>query len=76
VFLGGKGTANEITKMACIRFFHIRSFIVDSVYVTRGVNTPNPRAGDLEIRLSFSGETRTVAIWPYVIKKFQGTVLQ
>jgi 6-phospho-3-hexuloisomerase len=75
VFLGGKGTASEIAKMAGIRLFHIKSFLGDNVYVTRGVNTPRPRAGDLEILLSFTGETKPVVIWADVMKKFKGTVL-
>jgi D-arabinose 5-phosphate isomerase GutQ len=74
VFLGGKGTANEIAKMTGVRLFHIKSFLGDNVYITRGVNTPHPRAGDLEILLSFSGETRPVIIWADVLKKFAGTV--
>jgi 6-phospho-3-hexuloisomerase len=74
VFLGGKGTANEIAKMTGVRLFHIKSFLGDNVYITRGVNTPHPRAGDLEILLSFSGETRPVIIWADVFKKFAGTV--
>jgi D-arabinose 5-phosphate isomerase GutQ len=74
VFLGGKGTANEIAKMTGVRLFHIKSFLGDNVYITRGVNTPHPRAGDLEILLSFSGETRPVVIWADVLKKFGGTV--
>ena len=74
VFLGGKGTANEIMKMTGVRLFHIKSFLGDNVYITRGVNTPHPRAGDLEILLSYSGETRPVIIWADVIKKFAGTV--
>jgi 6-phospho-3-hexuloisomerase len=45
------------------------------VYVTRGVNTPHPRAGDLEILLSSSGETKPVILWCDVMKKFNGTVL-
>jgi D-arabinose 5-phosphate isomerase GutQ len=75
VFLGGKGTANEIAKMTGVRLFHIKSFLGDNVYVTRGVNTPHPRAGDLEILMSFSGETKPVIIWADVMKKFNGTVL-
>jgi len=75
VFLGGKGTANEISKMTGVRLFHIKSFLGDNVYVTRGVNTPHPRAGDLEILLSYSGETRPVLLWADVMKKFNGTVL-
>jgi len=74
VFLGGKGTANEIAKMTAVRLFHIKSFLGDNVYVTRGVNTPHPRAGDLEILLSYSGETKPVIIWAEVMKKFNGTV--
>jgi 6-phospho-3-hexuloisomerase len=75
VFIGGKGTANEIAKMTGIRLFHIKSFLGDNVYVTRGVNTPHPRAGDLEILMSFSGETKPVILWADVMKKFNGNVL-
>ncbi len=74
VFLGGKGTANEIAKMTGVRLFHIKSFLGDNVYITRGVNTPHPRAGDLEILMSYSGESKPVLIWADVLKKFNGTV--
>jgi 6-phospho-3-hexuloisomerase len=75
VFLGGKGTANEIAKMAGVRLFHMKTFLGDNVFMTRGVNTPHPRAGDLEILLSFSGETKPVILWCDVLKQFNGTVL-
>jgi len=75
VFLGGKGTANEIVKMTGVRLFHIKGFMGDNVYIARGVNTPHPRAGDLEILVSFSGETRPVIIWRDVFKKLNGIVL-
>src|SRR5512139_3458644 len=75
LFMGGKGTADQIAKMTAIRLFHMKSFLGDGVYVTRGVNTPHPRAGDLEILLSFSGETKPVLIWCDVMKKFNGNVL-
>lgn len=75
VFIGGKGTANEIAKMTGVRLFHIKSFLGDNVYVTRGVNTPHPRAGDLEVLLSYTGETKPVVLWADVMKKFNGTVL-
>jgi 6-phospho-3-hexuloisomerase len=75
VFLGGKGTANEIAKMTGVRLFHIKSFLGDNVFITRGVNTPRPRAGDLEVLLSFSGETKPVLIWADVMKQFNGSVL-
>lgn len=75
VFLGGKGTANEILKMSGVRLFHIKGFMGDNVYVARGVNTPHPRAGDLEILVSFSGETKPVIIWRDIFKKLNGIVL-
>ena len=75
VFLGGKGTANQIAKMTGVRLFHMKGFLGDNVFVTRGVNKPHPRAGDLEILMSFSGETKPVVIWCDVMKQFNGTVL-
>ncbi len=75
VFLGGKGTANEIVKMTGVRLFHIKGFLGDNVYIARGVNTPHPRAGDLEILVSFSGETKPVINWCEVFKKLNGIVL-
>ncbi len=75
LFLGGKGTANEIIKMAAVRLFHIKGFLGDNVYIARGVNTPRPRAGDLEILLSFSGETKPVISWCDVFQKLNGLVL-
>lgn len=74
VFLGGKGTANEIVKMAAIRLFHIKGFLGDNVYTARGVNTPHPRAGDLEILVSYSGETKPVISWCDIFQKLRGTV--
>ena len=75
VFIGGKGTANQIANMTAIRLFHIKSFLGDNVYVTRGVNTPHPRAGDLEILLSYTGESKSVILWADVMKKLNGNVL-
>ncbi len=75
VFLGGKGTANEVVKMTAIRLFHIKGFLGDNVYTARGVNTPHPRAGDLEILMSFSGETKPVINWCNVFKKLNGIVV-
>jgi D-arabinose 5-phosphate isomerase GutQ len=75
VFLAGKGTANEIVKMTAIRLFHIKSCLSDNVYTARGVNTPRPRAGDLEILVSFSGETKPLIAWCDTFKKLNGIVL-
>ncbi|MCW4055396.1 MAG: SIS domain-containing protein [Candidatus Bathyarchaeota archaeon] len=75
VFLGGKGTANEVVKMTGVRLFHIKGFLGDNVYIARGVNTPHPRAGDLEILVSYSGETRPVINWLEIFKKLNGTTM-
>jgi len=75
VYLGGRGTANEIAKMTGIRLFHIKTALGDNVFMTRGVNTPHPRAGDLEILISYSGESKPVLIWCNVLKKFNGVVM-
>jgi len=75
VFLGGKGTANEIARMTGVRLFHIKSFLGDNVFISRGVNTPRPRAGDLEILVSFSGETKPIIVWCDIFKESKGIVL-
>jgi len=75
VFLGGRGTANQIAKMTGIRLFHIKSFLGDNVFMARGVNTPRPRAGDLEILISYSGESKPILLWCDALKKFNGSVL-
>lgn len=75
VYLGGRGTANEIAKMTGIRLFHIKTALGDNVFMTRGVNTPHPRAGDLEILISYSGESKPVLIWCDTLKKFNGVVM-
>jgi 6-phospho-3-hexuloisomerase len=75
VFLGGRGTASEIVKMVAIRLFHIKNTLGDYVHIARGVNTPPPRSGDLEILLSYSGETKPVITWCDTVKEMNGTVL-
>jgi len=75
VFLGGRGTANQIAKMTGIRLFHIKSFLGDNIFMARGVNTPRPRAGDIEILISYSGESTPVLLWCDALKKFNGSVL-
>jgi D-arabinose 5-phosphate isomerase GutQ len=75
VFLGGKGTAKEIAKMTGIRLFHIKSFLGDNVFMARGVNTPRPRAGDVEILISYTGEAKHALLWCDALKKYNGSVL-
>ena len=61
--------------MTAVRLVHIKNTLGDNVYITRGVNTPPPRPGDLEILLSYSGETKPVISWCDIVKKMSGTVL-
>ena len=75
VFLGGRGTAEEVAKMTAVRLFHIKKSLGDDVYIARGVNTPHPRAGDLEILISYSGRTKPVVGWCNRFKGLGGTVL-
>ncbi len=74
IFLGGRGTAEEVAKMTAVRLFHIKKFLGDDVYIARGVNTPHPRAGDLEILISYSGKTKPVVGWCNRFKGLGGTV--
>ena len=75
VFLGGRGTAEEVAKMTAVRLFHIKKSLGDDVYIARGVNTPHPRAGDLEILISYSGRTKPVVGWCNRFRGLGGTVL-
>jgi D-arabinose 5-phosphate isomerase GutQ len=75
VFLGGRGTAEEVAKMTAVRLFHIKKFLGDDIYIARGVNTPHPRAGDLEILISYSGRTKPVVGWCNRFRGLGGTVL-
>ena len=75
VFLGGRGTAEEVAKMTAVRLFHIKKSLGDDVYIARGVNTPHPRAGDLEILVSYSGRTKPVVGWCNRFRGLGGTVL-
>ena len=74
VFLGGRGTAEEVAKMTAVRLFHLKKFLGDNVYVARGVNTPHPRAGNLEILISYSARTKPVVGWCNRFKGLGGTV--
>jgi len=61
--------------MTAVRLFHIKKSLGDDVYVARGVNTPHPRAGDLEILISYSGKTKPVIGWANRFRSLGGTVL-
>ena len=60
--------------MTVIRLAHIKKFLGDNVYIVRGVNTPRPRAGDLEILVSYSGETKSVVNWCNIFRDLKGVV--
>jgi 6-phospho-3-hexuloisomerase len=75
MFMGGRETAEEVAKMIAVRLFHVKKFLGDNVYISRGVNTPRPRVGDLQILISYSGETRPVVNWAGTFRKLGGTVL-
>jgi len=61
--------------MTAVRLFHIKKSLGDDVYVARGVNTPHPRAGDLEILISYSGKTKPVVGWASMFRCLGGAVL-
>lgn len=74
VFLGGRGTSDEVAKMTAIRLTHVKSPLGDNVYRARGVNTPHPRAGDFQILISYSGETESVLRWCQDFRRDSGIV--
>lgn len=63
VFVGGRGSADEVAEMTVIRLSHVKYAIGDHVYQARGPNTPRPRPGDVGILISYSGETPSVVRW-------------
>lgn len=63
VFIGGRGSSDEVATMLVIRLNHVKYAIGDHVYKARGSNTPRPRMGDLGIMISCSGETPAVLKW-------------
>ncbi len=72
VYGASKGTGDQVAKMSLIRLHHIKHFLGDNVYVARGINTPRPRAGDIQISVSYSGETETVVAWERRFKELGG----
>ena len=68
VFIGGRGSSDEVATMLVIRLNHVKYAIGDHVYKARGSNTPRPRRGDLGILISCSGETPAVLKWAQDLK--------
>jgi len=68
VFVGGRGSADEVAEMTVIRLSHVKYAIGDHVYQARGANTPRPRPGDVGILISYSGETPSVVRWAKTLR--------
>jgi 6-phospho-3-hexuloisomerase len=69
VFRNSKGTGDEVAKMTLIRLDHVKRALGDSVYI---MNPPRPRAGDFQLSISYSGETKTVVNISRIFRKLGG----
>jgi len=69
VFVGGRGSGDEVAEMTVIRLSHVKYAIGDHVYQARGPNTPRPRPGDIGILISCSGETPSVVRWAKTLRR-------
>ncbi|GBC71049.1 3-hexulose-6-phosphate isomerase [Candidatus Calditenuaceae archaeon HR02] len=74
-FLAGLGSSQEVARMTGVRLGHVKRAIGDHVYVAGDTNVPPPRAGDVLIAISHSGETEVVASWCRTFKKMGGYVV-
>ncbi|MEM0481324.1 MAG: SIS domain-containing protein [Nitrososphaerota archaeon] len=74
-FLAGLGSSQEVARMTGVRLGHVKRAIGDHVYVAGDTNVPPPRAGDILIAISHSGETEVVASWCRTFKKMGGYVV-
>ncbi|MCS7142849.1 MAG: hypothetical protein NZ920_03525 [Aigarchaeota archaeon] len=73
-FLAGLGSSREVARMTAVRLGHVKRAIGDQVYVAGDASTPSPRAGDLLLVISQSGEIEVVAAWCKNFKKMGGVV--
>lgn len=62
-FFVGLGSGREVARMTAVRVGHVKRALGDQIYVAGESNTPAPRAGDVLIVVSHSGETEIVAGW-------------
>jgi len=62
-FFVGLGSGREVARMTAVRVGHVKRAIGDQIYVAGESNTPAPRAGDVLVVISHSGETEIVAGW-------------
>jgi 6-phospho-3-hexuloisomerase len=71
--IGGLGPARNVAKMTAIRLQHVKRAIGDEAYLS-GPFAPRPRAGDILLLISWSGETDPVLRWCREHKEFGGHV--
>ncbi|RLG38831.1 SIS domain-containing protein [Candidatus Alkanophaga liquidiphilum] len=69
VIIGGLGPARKVARMTVIRLQHVKRAIGDEAYLA-GPLAPKPRAGDILISISWSGETDPVLKWCEEFKAF------
>jgi len=62
-FFVGLGSGREVARMTAVRIGHVKRAMGDQIYVAGESNTPAPRAGDVLVVISYSGETEIVAGW-------------
>ncbi|HEX58567.1 MAG TPA: hypothetical protein ENF26_00230 [Methanomicrobia archaeon] len=69
VIIGGLGPARKVARMTVIRLQHVKRAVGDEAYLA-GPLAPKPRAGDILIAISWSGETDPVLKWCEEFKAF------
>jgi len=75
VWGGGRGTSSFVISTLLIRLTHVKAPLGDRVYIAGGVNTLRPRAGDLGMFVSYSGETEQVIKWVKNMKRMDACVM-
>ena len=73
-FFVGLGSGREVARMTAVRIGHVKRAMGDQIYVAGESNTPAPRAGDVLVVISHSGETEIVAGWCKNFKRMGAVV--
>lgn len=73
-FFAGLGSGQEVARMTAVRVGHVKRAIGDHVYVAGESSTPAPRAGDILVVISRSGETEIVISWCKNFKRLGGKI--
>jgi len=73
-FFAGLGSSREVARTAAIRVAHVKHALGDGVFVAGESSTTSPRAGDVLIVISLTGETEIVASWCRNFKAIGGKV--